>query len=165
MNETTTKLVKPGLIISIIALVVAISGTFASIYFSAINLKTDVMPTLVFVYDNTDCWAIRNVGNGPALNLEMAQQPGSVELWEQPTRMYPLAQGGKTDIPWVGRSPEKLTVVYDDVHGQKYTSTAGKDVTKIKEAKAVPAWGHSEPEWQRRITCAALESGCCLKGG
>jgi hypothetical protein len=32
------------------------------------------IPVLVFVYDGAQGWLLRNVGNGPALNIEVAQK-------------------------------------------------------------------------------------------
>ena len=149
------KTVKPELIISILALVVAITSTVAAVYFSRIKLRTDILPTVVLVYSNTDDWEITNIGNGPALNVMVAHQNHDSDTWELPTRLYPLPRDGKVAIPWVGKNPDKIAISYSDVHNNQYTSITDDDLTKIYEdtyrGTDLPQWEELEvqPVWQR----------------
>ena len=67
---------KPKLepVISLIALTLSMNAAIYSICFSNIGLKTNVLPTLVFVFDSGKGWTINNVGNGSALNVVVAHQ-------------------------------------------------------------------------------------------
>lgn len=143
--------VKPELIISILALVMAFVSTIASIYFSYINLQTSVLPTLVLVYGEDSRWEIQNVGNGPALNITVAHQSHDSDSWEAPTRLYPLPKNGVVLIPWVGHNPDKIGVTYIDVHNNEYTSITDEDLTRVHKGRYLPIWKRVEIKriWQR----------------
>ena len=141
--------IKPELAMSIAALVLSVVAVSSSIYFSRVGLQTTVLPTLVFVYRNDQGWSLRNIGNGPAMNVVVSHQlHGGVE-WLEPTRLYPLPKGEETSIPWVGHNPDKLGVFYSDAHNRMYTSIADEDLTTISPGRELPVWSESEilPVW------------------
>lgn len=142
--------IKPETIISIFALVIAIASTIASIYFSRVNLRTDVLPTLVLVYNQQQGWEIRNVGNGPALNITVAYQNHASDTWDAPTRLYPIPKDGVVLIPWVGHNPDKIGITYNDIHNNEYTTITDEDLTKIQKGRLLPSWSNSEVQrvWQ-----------------
>ena len=74
---------EPELLISFIAIFVAFLSVIISFYFSRLSSKTSVFPVLVFVYTKEWGWKICNLGNGPALNVIVAQSNG--EIWDMPT--------------------------------------------------------------------------------
>lgn len=136
--------IKPELMISVVALIVAISSTIASIYFSNVSVRTGVLPTLVLVYDSEKGWEVRNVGNGPALNITVAHQRHNSKTWELPTRLYPVPEGKTVKVTWVGNNPNKIAVVYSDVHDNIYTSITTEDLTKIYQGRELPVWKQSQ---------------------
>ncbi len=138
------KRIKPELTISVVALIVAISSTVASIYFSRMSMRTGVLPTLVLVYEVEKGWTLRNVGNGPALNVTVAHQPHDSDTWELPTRLYPIPQGETVRVRWVGNNPDRVAEAYSDVHDNEYTSITDEDLTKIYRARKLPVWTQSE---------------------
>jgi len=138
---------KPEIVISVVALTLSVIATISSIYFSNVGLKTNVLPTLVFVYESQKGWSINNVGNGPALNVVVAHKNHGEDNWRAPTRLYPLPEGETVRIEWVGRNPEKLIASYTDVHNRNYTSLTDKDLTTINDKDTSPHW--DEPEIQR----------------
>ena len=85
-------------IISTLALIVAIISTWTSIHFSKLNNKTSVLPLLVFLYSEENGWILKNVGNGPALNITIVYQNHKEERWCNPTRVYPIDNGAQIQI-------------------------------------------------------------------
>ena len=136
--------IKPELAISAAALVLSFVAVTASIYFSRVGLQTTVLPTLVFVYDADQGWSLRNVGNGPALNVIVSHQSHEAQGWLEPTRLYPLRVGEEIPISWVGHNPDKLAVSYSDTHNRQYTSVTDEDLTEILTGRALPVWKESE---------------------
>ena len=143
---------KPEFAISLVALVLSIIATISSIYFSNVNLKTNVLPTLVFVYDSIRGWSIHNVGNGPALNVVVAHQNHGEDKWKAPTRLYPIAKDEIIPVEWVGRNPDKLMAAYTDVHNRKHSSLTDEDMTTISDKDASKSWREAEirRSWERR---------------
>ncbi len=135
---------RPEILISSVALLLSIIATGASIYFPNLSLKIGLMPTLVFIYSPSDGWALRNVGNGPALNIVVAYQMHTDRDWQNPTRLYPIPQGDKLTLTWVGHNPDKLGVVYSDANNRFYTSICDDDLTNVVEGIALPKWKESE---------------------
>jgi hypothetical protein len=145
-NESEVKKgkIKPELLISIIALVVAIISTGASVYFSKLNIRTDVFPALVLAYDSNNGWEIRNIGNGPAINIIVSHQEHDASDWIKPTRIYPISKDGDLRLYWVGNNPDKIAVAYSDINGNEYTSFTNDDLTKINKGNQLPSFKDSE---------------------
>ena len=137
---------KPELIISVIALIMSVTSVFSSVYFSRLGIKTNVLPALVFIYNVKAGWSLRNVGNGPALNVLVARRLSSDSDWDLPTRIYPIGKGEEVSIPWVGHNPKLLAVSYQDAHNRTYTSICDNDLTKIQEGKKLPEWDEGSIE-------------------
>jgi hypothetical protein len=120
------------------------------------------IPVLVFVYDGHQGWLLRNVGNGPALNIEVAQkvirgeQAGS---WINPVRVPPIGRDKEILLSWLGGdNPHGLGGVYEDflsadegVAGRTYTVTCGNDRNVIKPGRHLPEWPESEIKAQWRM--------------
>ena len=138
------KKIKPELLISIIALVVAIVSTIISVYFSKLNIRTDIFPVLVLAYDPKNGWEIRNIGNGPAINIMVSHQEHGETKWIKPTRIYPISKDGKVHLKWVGYNPNKIAVTYSDIHKNNYTSITNDDLTEIKNGNKLPSWQEDE---------------------
>ena len=147
MNRT----IKPELIISIVAVVIAVASTISTLYYSRVNLRTDVLPALVLAYSRQQGWQIRNVGNGPAFNVTVAHQNHGSNSWVAPTKLYPIPKDGMVLVSWVGRNPDKIGITYTDVHNNEYTSITDEDLTKIHKGRLLPLWAKSEVlrVWQR----------------
>ena len=136
--------IKPELALSAAAFALSVVAVTSSFYFSRVGLRTTVLPTLVFVYDEDQGWSLRNVGNGPALNVIVSHQSHEAPQWIEPTRLYPLGDGEELQISWVGHNPDKLAVSYSDAHNREYTSVTDEDLTKILAGRALPVWKESE---------------------
>jgi hypothetical protein len=98
-------------------------------------------PVLVFVDDpKNGCWVLQNVGNGPALNVLVAQQQSG--QWFNPVRTPPLAKDSEVPLRWLGRAiPSGLGATYSDFENRRYTSTlTGKDRSRAYDGDRLPEW-------------------------
>ena len=97
-------------------------------------------PVLVFVDDpSAGCWTIRNVGNGPALNIVTAQRKSG--QWFNPVKIPPLGSEGSYQLPWLGRTNETgLGATYADFEGTSYTATLGDEVSRTFRGRRLPLW-------------------------
>lgn len=98
------------------------------------------MPVLVFQYDGQRGWVLRNVGNGPALNVVVAKkhvQGPDRDTWFDAVRVPPLGRDSELLLKWLGHQGDfGLGALYDDFvadeeGGRSYTSTCGNDLTQI----------------------------------
>ena len=143
---------KPQLVISLVALTLSIIATISSIYFSNIGMKTNVLPTLVFVYDSDKGWSVKNMGNGPALNVIVTHQDHGEKKWKEPTRLYPISENDVVNIAWVGQNPDKLMATYTDVHNRLYSSLTDEDLTTISDDDVSQPWKDTDIRriWERQ---------------
>ena len=58
-------------------------------------------PVLTFVYDDETGWNLRNIGNGPALNVIVAQKDVGGQ-WFNPVRVSPLTKDRAFVCCWLG---------------------------------------------------------------
>ncbi len=86
-------------------------------------------PVLVFVYDGSIGWLVRNIGGGPALNIVVAQRRVGGE-WFNPVRVPPFARDSELVLRWLGQvNTTGLGATYTDYEGRPYTSTCGDDLS------------------------------------
>ena len=100
-------------------------------------------PVLVFLYDGTRGWILRNVGNGPALNVLVAQKKDGT--WFNPVRVPPLSKETEFIPLWLDHvNTTGLGATYTDSEGVSYTSTTGNDLTQIFDGLHFGPWKESE---------------------
>ena len=120
------------------------------------------IPVLVFVYDSTRGWLLRNVGNGPALNIEVAQKVVRGEQaghWVNPVRVPPVGRDKEIPLSWLGHDNlHGLGAVYEDflsadegVGGRVYSVTCGNDRNTIKPGRHLPEWTEADivAQWKK----------------
>jgi hypothetical protein len=133
------------------------------------------MPVLVLFPDEYG-WCVENVGNGPAVNVVIAQGMGSTaskglielrkravgrdgmaraESWCNPIHLRPVRSGSKQLVPWPF-STSGVGVSYTDVLGNAYTvrmSEHGTLLTEVRpwrlcrQKRCVPNW--APEEWEQ----------------
>lgn len=116
---------------------------------------------LVFVYDGLRGWLLRNVGNRPALNIEVALKVVRGEgagSWLDPVRVSPIARDSERVLDWLGHDNlHGLGAVYEDFlaaderkPGRVYTVTCGNDRNVITPGRHLPTWPEAETtaSWQ-----------------
>ena len=113
------------------------------------------MPVLVFLYDGAQGWLLRNVGNGPALNIEVAQKIIGGEQagdWINPVRVAPMGRDKEVLLSWLrDDSLHGLGAVYEDflgadegAAGRQNPVTCGNDRNIVKPGRHLPKWPESE---------------------
>ncbi len=126
----------PELVISTFAIAVAI----ASFWHSWRSTIASIRPILVFLYDNERGWYVRNVGNGPALNVIIAKRrPGGA--WSQPVRVPPIDSGDFFSLFWaLHDNVHQLGTMYEDFQSRTYSSICARDLTTLSRGRKLPAW-------------------------
>jgi hypothetical protein len=106
-------------------------------------------PVLVFVDDpERQCWVLHNVGNGPALNVLVAQRQSG--QWYNPVRVPPLGKDSVVLLTWLGRiNTAGLGATYSDFGDRRYTSTLGGERSRTYEGNRLPDWSDSDDEIRR----------------
>ena len=101
-------------------------------------------PVLVFEYDGSVGWIVRNVGHGPAMNIVVAQKEPGAD-WFNPVRIPALSKDGKFVPVWLGHvNTTGLGATYTDVEGSPYTATCGNDLSRIDEGTEFGPWSEDE---------------------
>jgi hypothetical protein len=119
------------------------------------------IPVLVFDYDPELHWRIRNVGNGPALNIDFAMKKNPDDKdWQHPTRIPPIARDSAFSLTWLGTSDVAvMAAAYEDFlaadtarRGRTYTVRMANDKNQIVPRRELPVWDISESmaHWERQ---------------
>jgi hypothetical protein len=118
------------------------------------------IPVLVFIYDSSGRWLLRNVGNGPALNIVMAIKESRDDIsWQKPTRIPPIGRDGEFQLTWLGDSNVAVMAAYyedfltADTQGESrgYTVRIEHDQNRVVPRRELPRWNLTESmaHWQR----------------
>jgi hypothetical protein len=101
-------------------------------------------PVLVFVDDpEQGCWVLRNVGNGPALNVLVALRHGG--RWFNPVLVPPFGKDSSFPLRWLGRiNTAGLGATYSDFEDRRYTSTLGGERSRAYAGDRLPRWKDAE---------------------
>ena len=118
------------------------------------------IPVLVFVYDSSGYWILRNVGNGPALNITLATKAMHDDRdWQNPTTIPPIGRGSEFRLKWLGDSDVAvLAASYEDFlaadkprRSRVYTVSMAKDINRVVPRRELPHWSANDSlaHWQR----------------
>lgn len=101
--------------------------------------KSIEKPTLIFKsvphdrFGTTEEWEIKNIGNGPALNLRIAESNSREIIWISPiTKCYSLGKDESQQLDWLIHA-NVICVTYQDIFGNYYASIGADDETFITE--------------------------------
>jgi hypothetical protein len=113
-------------------------------------------PVLVFIDEpQQGCWIVRNVGNGPALNVLVAQRRSG--RWFNPVRVTPLARDASFPLQWLGRANDTgLGASYSDFEDRRYTSTVGAEISRAYDGDRLPHWPETEIKKYWEVSAGAL---------
>jgi hypothetical protein len=149
---TTSALIAGG------ALLFAIVSFLVSLHTASVAGRRARMPALVFVYD-TDYkqWVLRNVGNGPALDVTIAQRNPDTKQWYNPVRIPPLSRDDQFLVWWLnptrdfGLGARYHDMIVGDSRALRhvYVTRTGNDVSKIYQGRHskridMPTWDDAE---------------------
>jgi hypothetical protein len=146
-------------IIAVIALILSGFTFGIAQRFARVSDRRARMPVLVFIYENKR-WLLRNVGNGPALNIDMAiKYDHGDRNWVAPTRIPPIGREEQFHLSWLGDlSVAVLAASYEDfLHtatsrkSGEYTVQSHHDLNQVVPARELPRWKVNEtmPAWER----------------
>jgi hypothetical protein len=136
--------------ISLIAVLFSIISFVLSFVLSARSARAAIKPVLVVIYDASQGWIIKNVGNGPALNLIVALR-NLAGVWMKPVRVPPIAASGEFIPTWIDHDNDHgIGVYYEDFQGNGFTSRCGNDLTQVSKGSLFPAW-KDEQIWQTLV--------------
>jgi hypothetical protein len=136
--------VSAALFISAVSVVIAFASLVLNFVLNHRSAVRARMPVLVFVDDpDEECWVLRNVGNGPALNVVVAERAGG--KWFNPVRVPPFSKESSYPLRWLGRiNVSGLGASYADFESRRYTSTLGEDTSRAYEGDRLPTWHDAE---------------------
>jgi hypothetical protein len=136
--------VSPALFISTVSVAIAFLSLAINLVLNRRAALRARKPVLVFVDDpEQGCWTLQNVGNGPALNVIVAQRAGG--QWFNPVRVPPFAKDTVYQLEWLGRVNDTgLGVSYADFEGHRYTATLGEEIARTYEGERLPSWSDAE---------------------
>lgn len=107
------------------------------------NFRSSIRPVLVFEYEPNKGWHLKNIGQGPALNVLVAQHKSAE--WFHPVRVPPIAKDRAIELTWCLHDNEHgLGTLYEDANGERYTSTCGNDLNATRKGFAFGPWHESE---------------------
>ena len=125
------------LLLSTLALLVSFLGY-------RLTAVRSVKPALIVSYSNESGWHLKNIGNGPALNVLVAQREES-SGWFCPVRVPPLGQGDQLHLSWMGHTNVRwIGATYTDIDGRSYSSESSDDLTRISEDSVFPQWSEKQ---------------------
>jgi hypothetical protein len=142
-TETYSSRIPWSELLSVIALVLSAVSFIAGHRLAARSAVIAVRPVLVFEYSGDAGWSLRNVGNGPALDV-IVQHRWETGNWSGPVRVPPLAPGGTFATAWIGHADVRgLGSSYADIEARPYSSTTVDDLTSTHEGNVLPQWPES----------------------
>lgn len=124
--------------IALVAIIISLIALVFSIWYNLKSAKTNICPVLVAEYNESNGWSIRNIGNGPALNVLVAQKriKGG---W------FNIGQDDQFHLKWLGHFNDSgLGISYQDFNSKKYSSTISNDLTNTFSKDILPSWEESD---------------------
>jgi hypothetical protein len=126
-------------LISALALALALASFAVNLWIGHRAAVRGRKPVLVFVDEPGRAWTLRNIGNGPAVNVIVAQRQDG--HWFNPVRVRPMSKDEVVELGWLGRVNDTgLGATYFDAEGRPYTSTLGAEVLRTYEGQHLPQW-------------------------
>jgi hypothetical protein len=108
-------------------------------------------PVLVFV-DESRTWVLRNVGNGPALNVLVAQRDTNKKTWFNPVLVPPFAKDTSIALTWIDvASDPGLGASYEDFESRRYTATLGAEIARSYDGDRLPRWNMAGSIWEAEV--------------
>jgi hypothetical protein len=129
-----------AVVISAVSVTIALASFVVNLWLTQRATVRARKPVLVFVDDpEQGCWVLRNVGNGPALNVLVAQRQDG--RWFNPVLVPPFGRDSSFPLKWLGRvNTSGLGATYSDFEDRRYTSTLGGERSRTYERDRLPRW-------------------------
>jgi hypothetical protein len=134
-------------IIAVIALITSLLASAVAILQTRRISRISRMPILVITYDGSvERWVVRNVGNGPALNIVVAQQAEDESLaWYNPVLIPAVGSGEAFTLDWLGTAGDfSLGARYCDFLDRDHQSN---HFTYTHDDRCTVYAAHRQPSW------------------
>jgi hypothetical protein len=146
-----------AILISAIAILVSVVSFLLSYQASQRAERRARMPVLC-LFPGDVGWQIRNVGNGPAINIIIAQGRGSKqgnrlinlgkgvassETWLNPIHLRPMSAGDIQSVPWKYQT-SGIGISYTDSLSFAYTMKMSEVGSRVMEHVQIPEWPHAD---------------------
>lgn len=110
--------------------------------------KLSHLPILVIRWDGQrELWQVQNVGNGPALNIVVAQQAeDGTDLWYNPVSIPAIPSGESFDFLWLGSGESIFSLgarysdFLEDSWQHQYFAYARHDRCVVYPPDRLPGW-------------------------
>lgn len=104
--------------------------------------RSHLQPVMVFYRLGDPLWRLKNVGNGPAINV-LVTGGKTPQSWNQNTSglFSAIAPGQELLLNWIKTPTDtrKLCAIYGDVAGRKYTSVCAENLNEVDEGNKYPS--------------------------
>ena len=138
--------------ISITALVASIAAIAIATIQTSRTQELSHLPVLVIIWDGSkEQWYIRNVGNGPALNITVAQHTeDGTEVWYNPVSIPAVAAGDSSELKWLGSGPATFSLgarysdFLDKAEQHQHFTYSRLDRCSIYPPSRLPEWAMPE---------------------
>ncbi|HEU0295495.1 MAG TPA: hypothetical protein VFR47_22340 [Anaerolineales bacterium] len=137
--------------LSIGAFIVSLTSLTISILNNRRSAITGIKPVLVFVYNKDKGWILQNIGNGPAMNIIVAQKKINGK-WFDPVRIPPISKSTEFVLTWLDHVNDTgLGATYTDFQDRAYSSTCANDLSRIFDGNILEGWKEQEigQHWQK----------------
>jgi len=114
----------------------SLCASLAAVYISVKALTDSKRPVLVFERTQ-DGWIIKNVGNGPALNLVFAAGDGA--RWLDPYKVPSISKDGSYQLKNL-KAGARLGVAYFDFDQNLYSSECTAYIMKLRSGENPTGW-------------------------
>jgi hypothetical protein len=159
-------------IISVVAVLVSFL-TFLLTYLASQRADRRRRMPVIVVFPEDEGWRLENIGNGPALNIVIAQGRGTEangslielrreavgangaapgETWCNPIHLRPMAAGASQLVPW-HFATTGVGVGFTDVLNTPYTLRMSRQGSLLVEKRGIPSW--SQEDWRQINTVEA----------
>ena len=96
-------------VLSVAAIVVSVSTFVVNFAFNGYKTRFDRRPLLSF-FDSGEVWELRNIGNGPAVDVVVQQKHVAGERageWFDPVRVPDLGKDKAFELHWLGARQQR----------------------------------------------------------
>ena len=100
-----------------------------ALFLAYLGYRRSIRPVLIFTRRGTGTWQLENVGNGPAVQIEVAYGTKTGE-WQAPTLYYPLSPKSNVQLKRIPNEAWGLGVKYTDIHGKWYATECRDNINK-----------------------------------
>ncbi len=127
------------------AIVVSIIAITVSYLSSRKSRVIGIRPVLVFCFNSGCGWSVKNIGNGPALNIVFALLDAD-DRWISPEGIPSLAANGEFVF---GGLNSQIKIIgwgclYTDISERSYSTIHKNNKTQIIKGSIFPAWNSDE---------------------